>query len=89
MPFFGKPACVSPGLAKLAAHSGAAVIPGFALWSDSEGRYGLKFYEPMWGADTRALHAKLEEVIRAHPGQWLRMHRRWKTRPAGEGDLYG
>ncbi len=32
--FFGMKACASPGLARFAAHSGAAVIPGFALWND-------------------------------------------------------
>src|SRR5207249_1310005 len=34
--FFGIRACAGVGFAKLAAHSGAAVIPGFALWSEAE-----------------------------------------------------
>ncbi len=91
--FFGVKACASPGLARFAAHSGAAVIPGFALWSETEGRYVLRFYPPvpMTGdpaGDTRALQAVLEQAIREHPDQWLWVHRRWKTRPAGESPLY-
>jgi len=91
--FFGIPACASSGFAKLAAHSGAAVIPGFALWSDEERRYILRFYPPVAitgdaGRDTQTLQARLEEVIRAYPGQWLWIHRRWKTRPPGEPSLY-
>ena len=42
--FFGLQACAGTGFAKLAAHSGAAVIPGFALWSEEERRYVLRFY---------------------------------------------
>ena len=38
--------------------------------------------------DTQALQSKLEEVIREYPDQWLWIHRRWKTRPAGEPRLY-
>jgi Kdo2-lipid IVA lauroyltransferase/acyltransferase len=92
--FFGVPACAGTGFAKFAAHSGAAVIPGFALWNDEERRYVLRFYPPleMTGdtvKDTQALHCKLEEVIRSHPDQWLWIHRRWKTRPPGESSLYG
>lgn len=91
--FFGVPACAATGFARLAARSGAAVIPGFALWSGEEGRYVLRFYPPveMTGEaekDTAALHKVLESVIREHPDQWLWIHRRWKTRPAGEPSLY-
>ncbi len=91
--FFGTPASASTGFAKFAAHSGAAAIPGFAIWSDAERRYVLRFYPPvpMTGdaaRDTQALHAILEEVVRAYPDQWLWIHRRWKTRPPGTPSLY-
>jgi Kdo2-lipid IVA lauroyltransferase/acyltransferase len=92
--FFGVTASAATGFAKIAAHSGAAVIPGFALWSETERRYVLRFYPPvpMTGdaaGDTQALQSQLEAVIRAHPDQWLWIHRRWKTRPAGAKPLYG
>jgi len=91
--FFGIPACAGTGFAKIAAHSGAAVVPGFALWSDEERRYVLRFYPPLpvtgdATRDTQALQSLLEQVIREYPDQWLWIHRRWKTRPAGESSLY-
>ena len=91
--FFGTPACASAGFAKIAAHSGAAVIPGFALWSEQERRYVLRFYPPVEitgdaARDTQTLQARLEQIIRAYPDQWLWIHRRWKTRPPGDSPLY-
>jgi KDO2-lipid IV(A) lauroyltransferase len=91
--FFGVQACVATGFAKLAARSGAAVIPGFALWNERDRRYVLKFYPivEMSGdevEDTRAVQRSLEAAIAAHPDQWLWVHRRWKTRPEGEPAIY-
>ena len=91
--FFGTPACANTAFVKIAAKTGAAVIPGFAIWSDHERKYILKFYPPLEisgdpAEDTRRLHALLEQVIREHPGQWLWIHRRWKTRPEGQPSLY-
>jgi KDO2-lipid IV(A) lauroyltransferase len=91
--FFGTPACVGTGFAKIAARSEAAIIAGFAIWSEEEGRYILKFYPPLCATgdaveDTRRIHALLETVIRHYPDQWLWMHRRWKTRPPGQMPLY-
>ncbi len=91
--FFGVPACSDAGLAKLAAHSGAPVIPGFAHWSESERRHVLRFYPPvpMTGnaaRDTARLQATFEQIVRAHPAEWLWIHRRWKTRPPGGALLY-
>ena len=91
--FFGMKACAGTAFAKLAHHSGAVVVPGFALWSEEEQRYILRFYPevPMTGdvqEDTQRVHAQLESVIREHPDQWLWIHRRWKTRPPGEPAIY-
>lgn len=91
--FFGKAACASSAFVKLAHHSGAAVVPGFALWDETRGRYVLRFYPEvkMTGdvaGDTQAIHAIFEQIIREHPDQWLWIHRRWKTRPPGEPPLY-
>jgi Kdo2-lipid IVA lauroyltransferase/acyltransferase len=91
--FFGMKACAGSAFAKLANHSGAAVVPGFALWSEQEQRYVLRFHPPFEitgdvTADTQRIHSLLESVIREYPDQWLWIHRRWKTRPPGEPDLY-
>ena len=93
VPFFGIPACANVGFAKLAAHSGAGVIPGFAVWSEAERKYILRFYPevPITGdaeRDTAAVQQAIERAIAEYSDQWLWIHRRWKTRPPGEGSRY-
>ncbi len=82
--FFGRPACTSPVFAKIAARSGATVLPGFAVWRD--GRFVLKFYPPLEltgeeTQDTQQIQTAVEQAVREYPDQWLWIHRRWKTQP--------
>lgn len=91
--FFGVPAASGAAFARIAARTGAAVIPGFAVWSEPEGRYILRFYPPVeitgdLRADTERVQAAIEAAIREYPDQWLWIHRRWKTRPPGCVPLY-
>ena len=97
--FFGLKACAATGLAHVARKTGAAVLPGFMFWEPSEKKYVLHFGEEVEIPHTddvsadilegtqRCTHA-IESWIRRYPDQWLWIHRRWKTRPAGEAPLY-
>ena len=99
VPFFGVEACTGSGMARVALKTGAAVVPGFLLWDEGEGRYVLRFGEEIAMVETgdaemdavtnTAIFTQvLEEYVREYPEQWLWMHRRWKTRPAGEAGIY-
>jgi Kdo2-lipid IVA lauroyltransferase/acyltransferase len=98
-PFFGIPACTGSGLARVALKTGAAVLPGFCLWEPAEQQYVLHFGPELQFAcsgdpeadilaATEQCNQVLEAWIRRYPDQWLWIHRRWKTRPAGEPALY-
>src|SRR5579862_1416658 len=41
--FFGKTACTTTGIARVALHTGAAVVPGYAWWDETIQKYRLRF----------------------------------------------
>jgi KDO2-lipid IV(A) lauroyltransferase len=74
-------------------------VPGFTIWDDALRKYRVRF-DPMLPlvrtddeegdviANTALFTKQIEAVVRRYPEQWLWVHRRWKTRPAGEPPLY-
>lgn len=97
--FFGIPAATTTGLARIARRTDAAVVPGFLFWDVAMRKYRLRFEAAVQlqhtadeDADIRVNTARfnkvIEDYIRAHPDQWLWVHKRWKNRPAGGPSLY-
>jgi Kdo2-lipid IVA lauroyltransferase/acyltransferase len=97
--FFGVPAATTSGLARIALRTDAAVVPGFLSWDPELGKYRLRFdpaiplirtgrEEADIVENTARFTRVVEDYVRAHPDQWLWVHKRWKTRPPGERPLY-
>jgi len=87
--FFGRPACTSDGLARLALHTAAPVIPAFMVRQES-GKYRLVIREAVELVNTgeqkkdvmintQNFTRIIEEMIRKYPDQWFWVHQRWKT----------
>ena len=96
MPFFGHPTSVFTSPARLAITSRAPLVAAFGVrrspWM-SDGRVTIQVSPPLELSrgesreqsvlsGTRRILEEVEGVVRAHPDQWLWMHRRWR-----KGDL--
>lgn len=99
VPFFGKLACTTAGIATLALKTNAVVIPTCAVWDHEKRRYFFHGDPPVdlirtgdketdIELNTARFAAAMEQMVRKYPDQWLWVHKRWKTRPPGESDLY-
>jgi Kdo2-lipid IVA lauroyltransferase/acyltransferase len=97
--FFGRQACATAGIARVALHTDAAVVPVYCCWDGAIRKYRLRFEPPVTltrtGDTARDIHENtqqfakiIEGIIRKHPEQWVWVHARWKTRPQGEPPLY-
>jgi Kdo2-lipid IVA lauroyltransferase/acyltransferase len=97
--FFGVPACTTSGLARVALHTDAAVVPGYAFWDENLRKYRLRFEPPVELVrtgdterdvleNTQRFAKVIEGIIRKYPEQWVWIHARWKNRPKGEAALY-
>lgn len=95
VPFFGVPAATITGLARIAALTGAVVVPAVTTQLPGGDGYVLRFY-PAWdhypsgdlAADTLRMNAFIEERVREMPEQYYWLHKRFKTRPPGEQKIY-
>ena len=95
--FFSIPAATTKIAALAAIRTGAPVF--FAACAEVAPSKYKMLYEPIGVADdypgtpeekiisiTRAIHVAFEKAIRDYPDHWMWIHRRFKTRPAGEAE---
>lgn len=95
VPFFGVSAATVPGLSRIARIAGARVLPCVTQMLPHGAGYVLRI-EPPWDnfptqdlvADTRRMNEYIERRVLEMPEQYLWMHKRFKTRPAGETRFY-
>jgi len=97
--FFEKKASTTTGIARVALHTDAAVVPGYAVWDETIRKYRLRFEPPVELIrtgdaerdvleNTQKFTNVIEEIVRKYPEQWVWVHGRWNTRPKGEPSLY-
>jgi KDO2-lipid IV(A) lauroyltransferase len=95
VPFFGRMASTIDAPAVLAARTGAPLLPAF-LFREGFERHRLWVGPRIPPADgerraatletTARITKVVEDTIRAHPEQWIWMHRRWKLADALEAE---
>ena len=93
--FFGTPAATLTAPGRIAASTGAAVIPVVATFLPNYQGWKVTFY-PAWanypGDDmvlaARRMNAFIEERVREAPAEYFWTHKRYKTRPEGEVSPY-
>src|SRR5471030_1582858 len=95
VPFFGVPAATLTATARIAATTGAQVMPVIATFLPNYRGWRVTFY-PVWdnypgpdmAAATLRMNQFIEERVREAPDQYFWAHKRFKTRPNGEPSLY-
>ena len=95
VPFFNVPCCTLLSTQRLAKLTGAPVIPYFVSRDEDGLGYTMRFSPPLENFpsdddvhDATTVNEAIEDQIRIAPAQYLWAHRRFKTRPKGEKDLY-
>jgi Kdo2-lipid IVA lauroyltransferase/acyltransferase len=93
VPFYGMQAATVPSLSRFAKLGRAKVVPVVSRMTRDG--YEVEVY-PAWEnfpssdvqADTAYMNHWLEQVINTMPSQYYWVHKRFKTRPAGEPSVY-
>ena len=94
LPFFGVPAITNTATGKLAAMSGAPVVPFFGR-READGSYTITILPPLENfptadpaADAVRINRLIEEQVRLAPEQYFWVHRRFKARGPGYPEVY-
>ncbi len=95
VPFFGVLAATIDAVPRLAALTGAAVVPVLIEQKPIGEGYAIRFM-PAWEnyptrdfrADTLRMNQFIEECVKGAPEQYYWVHKRFKTRPPGEKRIY-
>ena len=95
VPFFGVLAATITGLSRMTRLTGARVLPCVTRMLPGGAGYEVHCY-PAWenfpsgndAADARRMNEFIEERVREMPEQYFWTHKRFKTRPPGEGKWY-
>jgi KDO2-lipid IV(A) lauroyltransferase len=94
-PFMGIPTCTLITTSRLARMSGAIVVPYFPKRLDDCCKYELTIHPALKNfpsgddmEDTTRINDMITEAVKKAPEQYLWVHRRFKTRPPGEPDVY-
>jgi KDO2-lipid IV(A) lauroyltransferase len=93
--FFGRKASTYKSIALLAMQYEVPVVIGYARRINDRFRFECASQDIIYPADwkdqpdplryiTQRYTKAIEDFVRADPGQYLWVHRRWKTRPKGE-----
>jgi Kdo2-lipid IVA lauroyltransferase/acyltransferase len=96
--FFGRKASTYKSIGLLAMQYEVPVVVGYARRLNGRFHFRVATQEIIWPDDwkqqndplryiTQRYTKAIEDFVRADPGQYLWVHRRWKTRPKGEQPL--
>jgi len=92
--FFGEPAFTPTAPVKMAAAAGTDIVPVFII-RGADDTHKMVIEKPIRVPErlkeerevrnyTQEWTAILEKHVREHPEQWVWIHKRWKTKPAGD-----
>ncbi|MEM9668598.1 MAG: lysophospholipid acyltransferase family protein [Pseudomonadota bacterium] len=87
VPFFGRNAMTAPGPTRLAIRYGVPILPVSTVRT-GPARFKVTIHSPIWPTSEGTMEDRvrdtvtritlfIEDRIRANPGQWFWMHRRW------------
>lgn len=95
VPFMGVQTATISASSRLAQAANAAMLPFYPERKSDGSGYILRIGPALENLpsgddieDATRINASIEKFVRQHPAQYMWIHQRFKTRPAGEADFY-